>query len=100
MHKYRVWECRPDESRLALKCSQGRYHLTRVLNALPPAGATLTGATPHLGFGILLCPISGTVFRVIFESINLRAPTFDPNWNHGVQRSAPGAEHSLARPAL
>ena len=70
MHKYRVIEQWADESRLALKCSKGRYYLARALSmAPPPAGVVLEGAKPHLGFDLLLCPTSGAVFRVIFESI-------------------------------
>lgn len=70
MYKYRVVELWPDENRLALRCNMGRYHLARALNALPRAEAVLHGAAPHLGFGLLQCPVKGTIFRTIFESIN------------------------------
>ncbi len=70
MHKYRVVQCDAGERRLALQCGSGRFHVTRALNALPAPGAILNGDKPHLGFGILLCPKSGAVFRVIFESID------------------------------
>ena len=69
MHNYRVVGLWAEEQRLALRCSAGRYHLTRALGLLPEAGAALDGDSPHLGFGLLLCPKSGTSFRVVFESI-------------------------------
>ena len=69
MHKYRVVERWQEESRLALWCSAGRYHLARALGPLPVADARLEGSRPHLGFGTLQCTATGTVFRVIFESI-------------------------------
>ena len=84
MHTYRVVERWADESRIALRCDVGRYHLTRALNALPPAGATLHGTEVHLGFGILLCPTSGAIFRVIFESIDHTDPVFE---RHGIQNT-------------
>ena len=70
MHKYRVSQRWQEESRLALWCSAGRYHLARALGPLPAANAILEGARPHLGFGTLQCTATGTVFRVIFESID------------------------------
>lgn len=69
MYRYRVIERWEDESRLALRCSTGYIHMTRALGALPAADAKLEGARPHLGFGVLQCPQSGSTFRVIFESI-------------------------------
>lgn len=42
-------------------------------------GATLHGAKPQLGFGILQCPTSGAIFRVIFESISNTDRVFDPD---------------------
>lgn len=68
MHKYRVVEHWPEEKRLTLRCSRGHYHIARVLSGLPVVDATLDGARPHLGFGILNCSKSGASFRVIFES--------------------------------
>lgn len=70
MYSYRVVERWAAENRLALRCSRGRYHLTRALNSLPADGISLRGDQPHLGFGILHCEQTGAAFRVIFESIN------------------------------
>lgn len=69
MHKYSVVNIWTQEHRLALRCSAGRFHLARALGVLPNAGAVLDGDSPQLGFGILLCPESGTIFRVMFESV-------------------------------
>jgi hypothetical protein len=86
MHKYRVVDRCAEESRLTLQCDAGHYHLTRALSVFPPADATLEGAKPHLGFDLLLCPKSGAVFRVIFESIGNaeipHAPTSMPGTVH------------------
>ncbi len=74
MHRYRVVE-RCDESELcALRCSAGRYHVARSLKAMPPLHATLNGTKPHLGFGLLVCAVSGATFRMIFEAINDSRP--------------------------
>ncbi len=70
MQEYRVVECQADEGRVALQCGSGQYHLARTLNAVPAVGAQLHGAHPRLGFGILVCPGSGSVYRVIFEKVN------------------------------
>lgn len=70
MHKYRVAERWPDESRLTLQCGAGRYHVARVISLLPEVDETLEGAKPHLGFGILVCQTSGAMYRLIFEVIN------------------------------
>ena len=70
MQKYRVVDIWTPERRLALRCGAGRFHLARSLGVLPNSGAVLNGDSPHLGFGLLLCPRSGTIFRVIFESIS------------------------------
>lgn len=70
MHSYRVVERWDERSLFALRCSRGRYHVARALNALPARDADLTGDKPHLGFGVLVCVGSGAVFRVIFDSIN------------------------------
>ena len=96
MQKYRVVDCRANDFKLALKCSNGRYHLTRGLNVLPPVGSVLHGAKAHLGFGVLVCPASGAVFRVIFESINNPSPVFDAAW---VPRPAQPAPAAVPRPA-
>ncbi len=96
MQKYRVLECRVDDFKMALKCNNGRYHLTRVLNVLPPIGLVLHGAKAHLGFGVLVCPASGAVFRVIFESINNPSPVFDAEW---VPKPAQPAIAAASRPA-
>ena len=70
MHKYRVTGRWPDQSRLVLQCAAGRYHLIRALKMLPGDGDILVGNKPHLGFGMLICPASDAIYRVIFESIN------------------------------
>ena len=81
MHKYRVMHCAQGESEIALRCSNGRIHLVRVLNTLPAVGVLLNGAKPHLGFGVLVCPVSGSVFRVIFKDINRAGPGLDVQWS-------------------
>ena len=43
MHKYRVVERWADESRVALQCHMGRYHVALALNGMPPAAGTLHG---------------------------------------------------------
>ncbi len=83
MHTFRVVESWVDEGRLGLRCEAGRYHLARALHDLPPPGLRLNGARPHLGFGVLLCPGSGTVFRVIFELINHVDLSFGADWKPG-----------------
>jgi len=90
MHKYRVVERSAEESRLTIRCSGGRYHLTRALSVLPEVDARLEGDKPHLGFGILRCSKTGAAFRVIFESIgNTAMPS--PNPVPGATDRAPGA---------
>ena len=87
MHKYRVIECKADESRLALQCGSGRFHVTRALNALPAPGSILNGDKPHLGFGLLLCSRSGALYRVIFESIDNTDLTAVPSWIQATSRA-------------
>ena len=87
MHKYCVVERWPEERQLALRCSVGHYHLTRALGVLPAVDARLEGAKPHLGFGVLKCPVSGAMFRVIFESIGNSQRPLAPN-------DIPGTRHS------
>ena len=70
MHNYRVVERWVVDSRVALQCHMGRYHVALALNGMPPAAGTLHGQKPHSGFIVLLCTISGAMFRMIFESIN------------------------------
>lgn len=79
MHKYRVVERWADESRVALQCHMGRYHVALALNGMPPAASTLHGQKPHPGFVVLLCTVSGTMFRMIFESINQAELFSGPN---------------------
>ena len=83
MHVYSVVENWAGESRLGLRCQVGRYHLARALHDLPPPGARLNGARPHLGFGLLVCPKSGAFFRVIFEFINHADLSFGAAWQPG-----------------
>ena len=80
MYRYHVVERRADQNRLALRCHMGRYHVARALNVMPSEAVALNGDKPHLGFGILLCAASGTVFRVIFESINHAQLSWAPGW--------------------
>ena len=70
MYQYRVIENRVADKQLALKCTFGRCHRARLLGGGPEVGSVLQGARPHLGFAILLCTHSGSVFRVIFETTN------------------------------
>ncbi len=79
MHKYRVVECFSEERRLTLRCSRGQYHIVRALSVLPGLDAMLEGARPHLGFGLLSCPKSGAIFRVIFESFGHAAIPLAPH---------------------
>jgi hypothetical protein len=67
---YRVVDGRFAEDCVALKDGDGLYHVARSLSQAPLAGTALTGAQPHLGFGVLQCAESGRMFRVIFEAIN------------------------------
>jgi hypothetical protein len=69
MHEYEVVERSLADSRLTLRGTDGRYHQTKALNLLPPMGAVLLGARPHLGFAILLSTQTGNVFPVVFESV-------------------------------
>ena len=70
MHQYRVIERWAYESRVALQCHMGHYHVALALNGMPAAAGTLHGQKPYPGFVVLLCTGSGTMFRMIFESIN------------------------------
>ena len=69
MDKYRVFERRAEQSRMTLRCRRGQSHIARARSVLPVVEASLETDEPHLGFGLLLCSQSGTVCRVIFESI-------------------------------
>lgn len=80
MHKYQVVENRSVEARLVFKDGAGLHHLARPLGMAPPAGATLAGTRPHLGFGLLLCTESGRNYRVIFQVINCASGAFDAGW--------------------
>lgn len=71
MHKYRVVEPQAEARLFTLRCSRGHYHVARALSLLPAVDARLEGDKPHLGFGLLVCPNSGAVYRVIFESIGI-----------------------------
>ncbi len=77
MHQYRVLEIQSAENLLTLQCSAGHHHLIRALNHVPPVGATLDGGKPHLGFGILACPRSQLIYRVIFERVSSPEPEFE-----------------------
>jgi len=85
MHKYRVIERWAEESRMTLRCSRGHYHMARALSVLPDVEARLEGYRPHLGFGILHCPTSGEVFRMIFESVGNSAKPPAPNATQGME---------------
>lgn len=83
MHKYRVVERWVDDSRVALQCQMGRYHVALALNGMPPAAGSLHGQKPHPGFVVLLCTMSGTMsgmmFRMIFELIDQAELFSSPN---------------------
>ena len=79
MHEYRVVERLPDNALYVLQCNQGRYHVARALNVMPPVDVPLRGCKPSLGFGVLLSTTSGAFVRVIFESVDEPHPTPDPN---------------------
>jgi hypothetical protein len=83
MHTYNVVESWARKSRLGLRCQVGRYHLARALHGSPSTGMRLNGARPHLGFGVLVCPKSGALFRVIFELINHADLSFGAEWPPG-----------------
>lgn len=78
MHQYRMIERLMDDDRCVFRCNKGRYHVARVLKAIPPTGVPLSGYKPHIGFGILVGMASGAIFRVIFESINESNLAFVP----------------------
>jgi hypothetical protein len=94
MHEYRVVERWSDQVLCALRCSSGRYHLARALHFMPPENAPLHGDKPRLGFGILLCPTSGQIFRIIFESIDDAVPA--PQWMHSPPTAATRPEFATA----
>jgi hypothetical protein len=105
MHEYRVVQRSLDDNRIALVCNMGRYHLTRTLRALPLVGAMLSGAKPHMGFGLLLCLGSGDIFPVVFELINCGDLEFSqdgirksPRPTLRVSRDASGASRVLRTP--
>jgi hypothetical protein len=87
MHEYRVVASWSEQALCALRCGSARYHLARALNFMPPKEAPLHGEKPRLGFSILVCPESGAIFRLIFESINVAEP-------------APVIQQMLSRPLV
>jgi hypothetical protein len=93
MHKYRVVDLLANESCVVLRCQSGRHHFARVLGVLPPANALLQGNKPHLGFGVLICLLSRSMFRMIFESINQAASAASP----GAVQSSPAAQAPARR---
>jgi hypothetical protein len=98
MHEYRVVERWGDKDLCALQCDKGHYHVVRALNGKPPAGIPLNGADPQLGFGILVGIGSNSIFRVIFESVDVaelapvqvRTPSRTPAAMLSMQASAGG----------
>ena len=72
MFKYRVIQA-SDHEHLVLEDTVGQIYLVRALGPPPQIGSRLDGARPHLGFGLLMCNMSGQVYRVMFESIRGRA---------------------------
>ena len=96
MYKYRVVERWVEQSRLVLRCSKGRYYVARALSLATPPGAVLEGAKPHLGFDLLLCPQSGAIFRVIFESIGNTALPSPPNAMPGTTHRPQGESRMVA----
>jgi hypothetical protein len=87
MHEYRIVASWSEKALCALRCRSGRYHLARALNLMPPKEAPLHGNRPRLGLSILVCPASGAIFRLIFESINDAEP-------------APVIQQMLSRPPV
>ena len=83
MFKYRVMPDKDAHDHVAMQDSAGNAYLVRPLGTPPPVGAMLTGAGPHLGFGLLVCDGSGQVYRVIFESID----SFVTEWPSKQQRA-------------
>jgi hypothetical protein len=70
MHTYRVVVGHCAVPGISLRSRNGQFHLARALNGQPAQGALLSGDSPHLGFGLLVCEETEAVFRVIFEQIN------------------------------
>ncbi len=96
MHKYRVVQRWAEENRMALRCSEGRCHLTLALRTFPLADALLEGARPHLGFDLLQCPKSGAIFRVIFESIGNSEMPLAPSAMPGATHRSQGASQGMS----
>lgn len=69
MFVYHVRQGSDGLERILLQDNAGQLYLARTLGAPPPLGARLDGARPHLGFGILVCKVSGQAHRVIFEAM-------------------------------
>jgi hypothetical protein len=88
MHQYRMIESWADRKRCLLRCSNDRYHVARALHQLPLANMLLRGEKPHLGFGILLCVATGSIYRVIFESINEPLTAYSPDRAPSVRAGA------------
>lgn len=70
MHRYRVVGLSAEDGKCVIRSSTNRYHLVRSLGRRLGLNMVLLGDPPHLGFGILVCEVSGAIFRVIFDSIN------------------------------
>lgn len=72
MYKYRVVNGEVEPDRVVLQDYRGQTYLVRPLSLAPPRGAKLEGARPHLGFGVLVCSLSGQTYRVMFEAIGVQ----------------------------
>jgi len=71
--------------------------MARALSVLPVVNAALEGARPRLGFGILLCPQSGSIYRVIFESIDNTEMPLAPMAMSGAWHRSQGASCGAPR---
>ena len=73
MVEFCVTQDEDGDDRLLLQDNAGQFYRVRALGLTPPVGARLHGARPRLGFGLLMCSVSGQMFRVIYESTGSHA---------------------------
>jgi hypothetical protein len=69
MHQYLVLDACAEGRAVALCDSNGKYHLVRATDEVPPIGVELVGAGPG-GFRHLLAARGGQVFGAFFERID------------------------------
>lgn len=70
MTLYFVLDACAADRQVALYDSFGRYHLARVLAALPAIGTELRGSPPFPGFSLRDTSRTGEVFEVILEVVD------------------------------